>query len=85
MMLVSRKEGHYDRLGMCSCHAAAVFFRLMRQGKLSDAVTHVDIFCQQVICGLVLLEHVVVHSRAGKGGAEEETEETVVARGRVND
>lgn len=60
------------------------FFRLMRQGKLSDAVTHVDIFCQQVICRLVLLEHVVVYSGAGKSCAKKETEEAVVATGRVS-
>lgn len=44
---------------------------------LLNAKTHVDILGQEFVGRLVLLQDVCVDAGAGKGAAEEETEETV--------
>jgi len=33
---------------------------LQKEGAISDALTHVDIFCQQLVRNLVLLQGIVV-------------------------
>lgn len=44
---------------------------------LSNAVTHINVLCQELVARLVFLQDVGVYAAAGEGRAEEETEETV--------
>lgn len=44
-----------------------------------NALTYINVFGQQFVGHFVLVEDVVVHSRAGEGGAEEEAKEPKTA------
>jgi len=71
----SRKGGQKSRK---KARQGTVINRWRRKSsKTLNAITHVDVFSQELVRGLVLLQSVVVDATAGKGAAEEETEESV--------
>lgn len=75
---VSRSEQKYDQDPRKKEQTGIEmgFIHAFKEGTISDAETHVDIFRQELVGSLVLLQDVVVDTATGEGAAHEEAEET---------